>query len=184
MTTRLSYSLERSEFVAALQAVVGGIMSTEMHRRWALRLRYYTYFYYIFLVIAGFLLVLLFPTMAEGVIVFGMVVLIANIIFKFAVDRLEAAQLGATFDRRRHHGVVADFGPDRASHIGQEHEQSWQWSLLQRFHELPSVYVLEFAGFDMLVVPRRAFSSGAQAMRWATEIRARLAGNPPVERLG
>lgn len=184
MTTRLSYSLERGEFVAALQAVVGGIMSTETHRRWVLRLQYYTYFYYIYLVIAGLLLVLFFPTTAEGVIAFGAVVLIANIIFKYVVDQLEAAQLGATFDRRRHHDVVADFGPERASHIGQEHEQSWQWSLLQRFHELPSVYVLEFAGFDMLVVPRRAFSSGAQAMRWATDIRARLAGNTPVERLG
>jgi hypothetical protein len=90
------------------------------------------------------------------------------------VDTTEAAQLGASFEPRRHSNITAVFDPDSVSNLGAEHHQTWQWTLLQRFHELPEVYVLEFAGYEMLVVPRRVFSSGEQAGAWAQGIRSRL----------
>jgi hypothetical protein len=171
---RLSYSLRRDEFVAALEAVVGSMCATDMHRGWARRLGLIPYVYYPVLALASVGIVLIEPYSGRGLAMFLIVFLLAQGAVRWFVDTTEAAQLGTSFEARRHSNITAVFDPDSVSHLGAEHHQTWQWTLLQRFHELPQVYVLEFAGFDMLVVPRRVFSSGEQAGAWAQGIRSRL----------
>ncbi len=46
--------------------------------------------------------------------------------------------------------------------------------LLSRLHDLPDVHVLDFIGFDMLVLPKRAFGSRAEERDWIAEIRRHL----------
>jgi hypothetical protein len=182
MIHRLPYSLEQEEYVAALQAVTGGIMAADMHQRWLRLIRSYTFLYYTFMAMAAVSVAFWFPQAATGVLVFALLVVAANHVHRHVIDRSEIAPLGATFDSRSHRDVVATFGPERASLAGRGHEQSWDWTLLQRFHELPDVFVLEFAGFDMLAVPRRAFASADEARRWAADIRGRLVEEAAVKR--
>jgi hypothetical protein len=173
---RLSYSLDRDEFKAALEAVVGSLCATDMHRGWVRRLHLNPYVFYPVLGLASLLIVIFEPDQWRGLAMFWIAFLLSQVVVSWYVERTQAAQLGATFDPRRHSDVTAVFESDSVSHLGAEHRQTWEWTLLKRFHELPEVYVLEFAGFEMLVVPRRVFCSGEQADSWARGIRGRLAG--------
>jgi hypothetical protein len=171
---RLSYSLRRDEFAAALEAVVGSMCATDMHRGWVRRLGLIPYVSYPALGFASVVILLIEPNSWRGLAMFWIVFLLSQAATSWFVETTEAAQLGASFEPRRHSNITAVFDPDSVSNLGAEHQQTWQWTLLQRFHELPEVYVLEFAGFEMLVVPRRVFSSREQAGAWAQGIRSRL----------
>ena len=172
---QLSYSLRRDEFVTALEAVVGSMTDTDMHRGWMRRLRLVPYVDFAVLVLAGVVILMVEPQAWRGLAMFWIVLLLSKAAISWYVERTQTAQLGASYDPRRHSDVVATFDAESVSHVGPEHRQTWNWTLLQRFHEQPEIYVLEFAGFEMLAVPARAFASGEQAEAWARGIRGRLA---------
>jgi hypothetical protein len=171
---QLSYSLRRDEFKAALEAVVGSACATEMHRGWVRRLRLVPYLEFFLLGLGSVVILLVEPDAWRGMAMLWIVVLLSKVAIGWFIERTQAAQLGVSYDPRRHSEVVVTFDADSAGHRGPEHTQTWNWPLLQRIHELPEIYVLEFAGFEMLAVPRRAFASGEQAEAWARGIRGRL----------
>jgi hypothetical protein len=174
-TMQLSYSLRRDEFMTAVEAVVGSACATEMHRGWVRRLRLVPYVDFGVLVLAGVVVLMVEPQAWRGLAMFWIVLLLTKAAIGWYVERTQTAQLGVSYDPRRHDDVVATFDADSVSHVGPEHRQTWNWTLLRRLHERPKVYVLEFAGFDMLAVPERAFATGEEAKAWASGIRARLA---------
>jgi hypothetical protein len=171
---QLSYSLRREEFTTALEAVVGSMCATDMHRDWTRRLRLVPWIDFIALVLGTVVIVIVEPGAWRGLALVWIVLLVSKVVIGWLVEGIETAQLGVSYDPRRHSDVVATFDAESASYSGPDHRQSWNWPLLQRFHELPDIYVLEFVGFDMLAVPRRTFATGEQAEAWARGIRGRL----------
>ena len=178
---QLSYSLRRDEFTTALEAVVGSMTATEMHRGWMRRLRLIPHVDFAVLVLAAVVVLLVEPQAWRGLAMFWIALLLLKAAVGWYIERTQTAQLGASYDPRLHSDVVVTFDAESVSHRGREHMQCWNWSLLQRFHELAEVYVLEFAGFDMLAVPRRAFASDEQAEAWAGAIRGRLQARLSVD---
>jgi hypothetical protein len=172
---QLSYSLRRDEFTTALEAVVGSMCTTDMHRGWTRRLRMVPYLEFLLLGLGSIVILVVELPAWRGLAMFWIVVLLSKVVISWYVERTQATQLGVSYDPRRHSDVVASFDADSVSHVGPEHRQTWNWTLLRRFHEAPEVYVLEFLGFEMLAVPRRAFATGEQAEAWALGIRGRLA---------
>lgn len=171
---QLSYSLARDEFTIAIGALVGSMCATDMHRGWMRRIRMVPYLEFFLLVLGSVVILMVELPAWRGLAMFWIVVLLSKIAVSWYVERTQTAHLGASYDPRRHSDIVATFEADSVSHVGPEHRQTWNWTLLQRFHELPEVYVLEFAGFDMLAVARRAFTTGDEAEAWARGIRGRL----------
>lgn len=174
MTDRLTYSLRRDEYVAALQVVVNGIMSKAAKREGVSRLAGFPYLHILVFGVASLFVIWRFPTIWASALAVAALFVSLHAAIQWYVFRSEWARLGVTFEERRHRDVTAVFDEEAAHYLGQELRQSWQWSLFRRFHDLPSVYVLEFIGHDMLVVPRRVFSSAKQATGWAADIRSRL----------
>jgi hypothetical protein len=172
---QLSYSLARDEYTTALEAVVGSMSATDMHRDWTRRLRLVPWIDFIALILGPVVIVIVEPVAWRGLAMFWIVLLVAKAVIGWFVEGIQAAQLGVAYNPRRHSDVVAAFDAEGASYSGPDHRQSWNWPLLQRFHELPDIYVLEFAGFEMLAVPRRTFASADEADAWASGIRGRLA---------
>jgi hypothetical protein len=84
------------------------------------------------------------------------------------------AWLGFTYDPQRHGQGTAIFAEADVRLIGPAHEQIWNWSLLRMLHATADLYVVEFAGMEMLILPRSAFSSPEQEEEWRAFIRARL----------
>ena len=138
------------------------------------RLRLVPYVDIFVLVLASVVILMVEPHAWRGLAMVWSVFLLSKAAIGWYVERIQTAQPGVSYDPRRHSDVVATFDAESVSHVGAEHRQTWNWTLLQRFHELPTVYVLEFAGFEMLAVPGRAFASDEQAETWATGIRGRL----------
>lgn len=171
---RLTYSVQREEFVAGLEAVVGSIMKTDMHRKWARRLEIFPYVLIGLLVACTLFLMYFFPYLWREISILVIVFLLAIVAACLFLGTAQKAQLGGTYDPRRNHDLTVAFERDGAHCIGREHRHAWNWSSLQRFHELPGIYVLEFAGYEMLIVPRRVFPSAREAYDWAARIRDRL----------
>ncbi len=171
---QLSYSLRRDEFTTALGAVVGSMCATDMHRGWTRRLRLVPWIDFFVLVLGTAVILIVEPVAWRGLAMVWVVLLVSKVAIGWFVEGTQTAQLGVSYDPRLHGDVVATFDAEGASYAGPEHRQTWRWPLLQRFHELPEIYVLEFAGFEMLAVPRRTFATGEEAEAWARGIRGRL----------
>lgn len=176
---RLSYSLRPEEYASGVEAVIGSIAATDAHRSWDRRSRRVAIVHYASASLALIASMLMFPQAATALLLFFAVAVVLQEITGHVRQRIAAAGTGATFDRRRHSEVEAVFDGEYVSCAGEEHRQVWRWTLLRRLHDLPGLYVLEFAGFDMLVVPKRAFSTPGQEGGWVSEV-GRHVPVPPV----
>jgi hypothetical protein len=170
---QLHYSIRRDEYVRAIEASVGTLLKSDAHAGFERRRKILTH------VRDGLCLLALVTVIwadryaARALLIFAAIAVIVWTIAEWAIARTPTA-VGTTFHPRRHEELSAEFGQDEITLPGAEHHHGWRRSMLQRVHELADVYVLEFAGHDILVVPKRAFTSPQDEARWAEDIRRHL----------
>ena len=84
------------------------------------------------------------------------------------------AWLGTAYDPQRHGQGVASLTDTGLRLTGPAHEQSWTWSLLRRLHSTDRLHIVEFAGTELLAIPRSAFASAEDDRAWCDAIRRHL----------
>lgn len=155
MEEELRYSLRRSEYVLDVHAIVRSIGGTRL-----LRNQRIAYLYYAILFVGFTVVAIYFPYGRRSLCLFALVLLLAQMLVILLTGKYEA---GASWEPARHKDVTAAFDRDGVRYVGQHHHQSWEWPLFRKLHSGRGVFILEFAGYDMVVVPKRAFSSEAHA---------------------
>jgi hypothetical protein len=162
MAVRLSYSLNREEYAAAAGALMKSVTVTDGHLSRMRKVRSITILYCIGVGFTFAFVLFLYPESARPILLIAGSALILDGLMRWGINRLTTETHGVTFHPRRHENMEAVFDQQTVTYAGREHKQEWRWSLLQRLHDLSDVLVLEFAGFEMLVVPKRAFETEGQ----------------------
>jgi hypothetical protein len=175
---RLSYSLTRQEYVAGVAAIIRSIGETQEHRSWSRGLNGAVTTHYILLAIVVTAMIAIFPEATRAVLVLAAAVLILDELMRWRLRRMEAPAHGVTFDPHRHRDIEAGFDADGVACAGREHRQEWRWSLVRRLHDLPDLFVMEFAGFEFLVIPKAAFGSQDARREWLEVVSSRAPGVP------
>jgi hypothetical protein len=179
----LSFSLRPDEYGAAVAAVLDSIAATHAHREWQRRSPAVAGAYFASLLAAFLAAALASPDAMATLALLAVAVLVLHHLHARAHLRLGAGAVGATFDPCRHGRLEVTLDGDRIKCAGAEHGQTWRWTALRRLHDLPDLLVLEFAGFEMLALPKGAFPPGG-AEECAAAIARRVPARPAPPREG
>jgi hypothetical protein len=174
---QFEFSLKPEEYSLAMGAVLGSINKTNSHKLWIKRVKYIVYIYCIFFFVATITAVMYFPESRIHLLIFALIILAAQETARWSIDRFTKVAYGSTYDARRFTNVEAVFGEAEIEQTGAEHRQTWKWTLLNQLHDLPGIYVLEFAGFDMLAIPKRLLRSPDEEQSWLDTVRRHIDQN-------
>jgi hypothetical protein len=171
----LQFSIEREEHVEGLDVVVARAFASEPHIAWERHRKRLDLLRDVIWSAVAVALIWAYSAAAWPLLLLAALWLLIDLGVRWAISRIPRP-LGVTYHPHRNHGLRASFRPDAITIRGETHSQTWHPSLLRDVHERPGVYVLEFAGYEMLVVPKRAFMSSEAEADWLASLRRELPG--------
>lgn len=171
MRADFEYRLTRDEYVVGLAALMKQLGQHDDQRTRRL-LEQLAVFVAVFLVLA-----ITWPDVLAGFLV-GSVLL--TILLGAMRGRWLKGATGVSYDPAAADHRVA-IAPDGIADRSAMRERSWTWSAVRRIHDLEQAVVLEFVGWDMLVLPNRLWGDGTARRDFLDRSRELATEAVPVE---
>jgi hypothetical protein len=152
MHAHFQYELSKDEYISGLTALTNelGRQDTSRTRRLIEQLA----------VFVGVLAIItvLYPDAVLGVLVAAVLLSVATAMLQ---RRWLSGATGQSYDVAvaEHDVLITDDGISSKSALRQ---REWSWSAVRRIHDCSQAIVLEFVGWDMLVLPNRVWASSDQ----------------------
>jgi len=167
---RFKYSLSKAEYGTGVQHLVGELShNVPQGNRLAFELLGVS-------TLTGLASILLFPTSFVAVIFTIVEMAGLGAILQW---RLRKRPGGLTFDPRTAESISVTFNDGGIVDGNSVRRRRWQWSSVRKLLDRDGMFVLVMAGWDMIVLPKRLWSSRDDQLAFAREINARIVVRPP-----
>jgi hypothetical protein len=162
----LSYSLSREEFSAGVAALTSRIHKTDGYILFEKKIRIVFGLYYMAIIFFFAVFFLIFTDYAIEIYILFIITISLEIIMRQFLKRLGSRIYSVTFEHGHHEDLDVSFDEDTISCTGPSYRREWDSKSIQYLHNLPDVFVVQFKGFEILTIPKRAFGSDEMTSKW------------------
>lgn len=170
MHARFKYSLSKAEYGTGVQHLIGELShNVPQGNRLAIELLGVG-------ILPGLVSILLFPMSFVAVTFTIVEVAVLGAILQW---RLRKRPGGLTFDPRTAESISVTFSDAGIVDGNSVRRRRWRWSSVRKLLDRDGMFVLVMAGWDMIVLPKRLWSSSDDQLAFAEDINARIVPLPP-----
>jgi hypothetical protein len=161
---RFQVELNRSDYSVGLAQLMGQLAQRDTARQKMLFARLVAYV--VILVVITFAFPLSAMAIFSAILLFWLAEFVVQSAFKTEL-------VGISFEPEVHSRSEVEFSDAGIAETGASRTRRWGWNALRRVH-LPAGYlVLEFVGWDMIVLPDRLWSSAEQRSAFVAALKSR-----------